>query len=227
MVKVSKKYKEAIEKVDRNKLYEITEALKLVKEMPLAKFDESLDLSIKLNLGKGQRIRGVVIFPNNFGKPKRIVVLAKGEKAEEAKKAGADHVGDTDLIEKINKGWFEFDAVVATPDMMKDVSKLGPVLGRKGLMPNPKTGTVTFELKQAINEIKKGKTEFKSDKTGIVSISVGKLSMDENKLQENIDEFYSSLIKSKPQDSKGEYVSSFIITKTMGPGVKVNFREIK
>ncbi len=227
MAKLTKKYKDSIEKIDKTKLYELEEAIKSIKEMPAAKFDESVDMSARLHLGKGQRIRGVVTFPNIFGKPKKIVVLAKGDKAEEAKTAGADFVGDEDIIKKIQKGWTEFDAVVATPDMMKDASKLGPLLGRKGLMPNSKTGTVTFELKQAIGQIKKGKTEFKSDKTGIVSISFGKISMDDQKLKDNIIELYSSLLKTKPQDAKGEFVESVSVSKTMGPGLKINFREIK
>ncbi len=227
MVKLSKKYKESLEKIEESKLYFLEEALKTVKEMPQAKFDESIDIQVRLNMSKGQRIRGVVTFPHVFGKPKKVLVLAKGEKAEEAKKAGADFVGDTDLIQKIQKGWFDFDTVVATPDMMKEVSKLGPLLGRKGLMPNPKTGTVTFELKQAVKEIKKGKTEFKSDKTGIVSISAGKVSMEIKELSENIKEFYLSLLKTRPQDVKGEYIINLFISKTMGPGLKVNYREMK
>lgn len=227
MVKLSKKYKESLEKIEESKLYFLEEALKTVKEMPQAKFDESIDIQVRLNMSKGQRIRGVVTFPYVFGNPKKVLVLAKGEKAEEAKKAGADFVGDTDLIQKIQKGWFDFDTVVATPDMMKEVSKLGPLLGRKGLMPNPKTGTVTFELKQAVKEIKKGKTEFKSDKTGIVSISAGKVSMEIKELSENIKEFYLSLLKTRPQDIKGEYIINLFISKTMGPGLKVNYREMK
>ncbi|MBU1076162.1 MAG: 50S ribosomal protein L1 [Spirochaetes bacterium] len=227
MAKKSKKYKASVEKVDREKIYSLEEALKLVKEMPKLKYDESLDIQVRLHMGKGQRIRGVVTFPHIFGKPKKVLVLAKGEKAEEAKKAGADYVGDSDLIEKVQKGWFDFDAVVATPDMMKEVSKLGPTLGRKGLMPNPKTGTVTFELKQAVGEIKKGKTEFKSDKTGIVALSTGKVSMEEKMLSENISEFYSSLLKTKPHDVKGEYIRSVSISKTMGPGLKINYREFQ
>ncbi len=226
MAKSSKKYKEAYEKVDRDKVYPIKEAVEIVKSMPVVKFDESVDVSVRLNLGKGQRVRGILTFPNNFGKPRRVVVIAKGEKAEEAKNAGADEVGDSDIIEKIKKGWFEFDSVVATPDMMKDVSKLGPILGRKGLMPNPKSGTVTFEIKQAVNAIKKGKVEFKSDKAGNVSLSFGKVSMESDKLITNISGFYNSLLKSRPQDLKGEYIRSFSISKTMGPGVKVNYREI-
>ena len=226
MAKFSKKYKEAIEKVDRRRMYPVKDALDLVKDMPPAKFDESVDAYVRVNLGKTQRIRGVVTFPHCFGKPKKVVVIAKGEKAEEAKNSGADIVGDSDIIEKIKKGWFDFDVVVATPDMMKDVSKLGPLLGRKGLMPNPKAGTVTFEIEQAVKAVKKGKTEFRSDKTGVVSLSFGKVSMESDKLIENVREFYIDLLKSRPQDAKGEYMKSFTIAKTMGPGVKINFREI-
>lgn len=226
MPKTSKKYKEACEKVDGDKIYVLSEALKLIKEMPKAKFDESVDVYVKVNIDKNAKVRGLVTFPHGFGKPKIVVVIAKGEKADEAKKAGADVVGDADIIEKIQKGWFDFDTIVSTPDMMKDVSKLGPVLGRKGLMPNPKAGTVTFEIKQAVQAIKKGKTEFKSDKTGVVSLSFGKVSMENDKLQENIKEFYSNLLKSKPSDAKGEYIKSFSISKTMGPGIKINYREM-
>ncbi len=226
MTKPSKKYKQALEKVDRDKLYLIEDALKLVKDMLKLNFDESVDVSVYLNLSKNQRVRGVITFPHIFGKPKRVVVIAKGEKVEEAKKAGADAVGDADIIEKIKKGWFDFDAVVTTPDMMKDVSKLGPILGKKGLMPNPKIGTVTLEIKQAVESIKKGKTEFKSDKSGVVNLSFGKTSMEEEKLKENIKEFYSGLLKSRPQDAKGEYIRSFTISKTMSPGIKINHREM-
>lgn len=226
MVKISKKYQEALKKVDQNKVYPLKEALDLIKDMPKAKFDESVDVSVSLNLDASQRVRGLVSFPHNFGKPKKVIVIAKGEKAEEAKKAGADEVGDADIIEKIKNGWFDFDSVIATPDMMKDVSKLGPILGKKGLMPNPKAGTVTFEIIDAVQSIKKGKTEFKSDKAGIVGLSSGKVSMENDKLLENIKEFYSSLLKNKPSDAKGEYIRSFSISKTMGPGVKINFREI-
>jgi len=226
MTKISKKYKQAIEKVNRNKTYLVEDALKLVKDMPKANFDESVDVSVKLSLGKNQRVRGVMTFPHCFGKPKRVVVIAKGEKAEEAQKAGADAVGDNDMIEKIKKGWFDFDAVVTTPDMMKEVSKLGPLLGRKGLMPNPKIGTVTSEIKQAVESIKKGKTEFKSDKSGVVNFSCGKVSMENEKLGDNVKEFYSGLLKNRPQNVKGEYVESFTISKTMGPGIKINHREM-
>lgn len=224
--KRSKKYKEAFKQVDRNKVYHLKEAFEVLKSMANLKFDESIDTSVKLNLGKAQRIRGVLMFPNVFGKTKRVVVIAKGEKAEEAKKAGADFVGDADIIEKISKGWFEFDTVISTPDMMKDVSKLGQALGRKGLMPNPKTGTVTFEIKKAVEDAKKGKIEFKSDKEGVVGLTIGKASMDVPKLIENIHEFYHSLIKNKPKDAKGEYIESFVVSKTMSPGIKIDFKNI-
>jgi len=226
MAKRSKKYRESLTKIEKDKLYSLEEAIKTVKEFPKAKFDESVDVSVNLNLGKNQRIRGVAVLPNSFGKPKRVVVIAKGEKAEDAKKAGADFVGDIDIIEKIKKGWFDFDVVIATPDMMKDVSKLGPILGKKGLMPNPKTGTVTMNIKEAVQEAKKGRVEFKSDRAGVVNLSIGKVSMEDKKLVENFKEFYSNLLKTKPQDAKGEYVKKVYLTTTMGPGVKINHREI-
>lgn len=224
--KKSKKYNEAMTKIDKAKIYQLKEAVELLKEMPKAKFDESLESAVTLNLGKSQRIRGVLMYPHTFGKPKKIVVIAKGEKAEEAKKAGADFIGDTDIIQKIAKGWTDFDSVVATPDMMKDVSKLGPVLGRKGLMPNPKTGTVTFEIKKAVTEAKQGRAEFKSDKEGVVGVSVGKISMETDQLLENINAFYSSLLKTKPKDAKGEYVINFTVSKTMSPGIRIDFKSL-
>jgi len=155
MGKLSKKYKKALEMYDRTKKYSLDEAIRILKELPKAKFDESVDISVKLNLNKGQRIRSSILFPHSFGNTKKVLVFAKGEKAEEAKKAGADYVGDIDLIEKIQNGFMDFDIAISTPDMMKDVSKLGPILGKKGLMPNPKSGTVTFEIKKAVEEAKK------------------------------------------------------------------------
>jgi len=155
MGKLSKKYKKALEMYDRTKKYSLDEAIRILKELPKAKFDESVDISVKLNLNKGQRIRSNILFPHSFGNTKKVLVFAKGEKAEEAKKAGADYVGDIDLIEKIQNGFMDFDIAISTPDMMKDVSKLGPILGKKGLMPNPKSGTVTFEIKKAVEEAKK------------------------------------------------------------------------
>lgn len=222
----SKAYKQALEKIDREKNYSLEESVKLVKEFPVRKFDESIDVSVSLNLGKSQKCRGIMIFPHVFGKTKRVVVIAKGEKAEEAKTAGADFIGDNDIIEKIQKGWFDFDVVIATPDMMKEVSKLGPTLGKKGLMPNPKTGTVTFEIKKAVDEVKKGRVEFRADKDGVVGLSVGKVSMDTNKIVENVKEFYHNLVKTKTQDVKGDYVKNVVISKTMSPGLKINFKEL-
>ncbi|MDD5066027.1 MAG: 50S ribosomal protein L1 [bacterium] len=222
----SKKYKSDLQKVDKTKIYPLEEGMKIIKELPARKFDESVDITVKLNLNKNQRIRGVIILPHTFGKTKRVVVIAKGEKAEEAKKAGADFIGDADIIDKIQKGWFDFDAVIATPDMMKEVSKLGPTLGKKGLMPNPKTGTVTFEIKKAVDEAKRGRTEYKSDKDGIIGISVGRASMEAEKILENAKEFFHSLSKIRPQDIKGEYIKSFTLSRTMSPGVKIDFKEI-
>jgi len=227
MAKVSKKYKEALEMYDKNKEYALDEAIEILKKFPKAKFDETIDVSIKLKLNKSQRVRGVVSLPNSFGKPRKVVVIAKGEKAIEAEKAGADFVGDTDIIDKIKKGWLDFDAVIATPDMMKDVGKLGPILGRRGLMPNPKTGTVTFDVAQAVADIKKGKFEFRSDKDGVVALGVAKVSMDNDKIKENIKAFYDAVVKIRPADLKGEYIKSVTISKTMSPGVKVDKETLK
>ncbi|MBN1899652.1 MAG: 50S ribosomal protein L1 [Spirochaetes bacterium] len=227
MYKQSKRYKEATGKFDNQKKYSLDESISILKELPKAKFDETVEVSVRLGLKKNQRIRGIGILPHTFGKPKTILVFAKGEKAEEAKKAGADHVGDNDLIQKVQKGWSDFQVVIATPDMMKDVSKLGPVLGRKGLMPNPKTGTVTMDLKNAIQEVKKGKIEFRSDKEGIVGIGVAKVSMDKEKIKENIITFYQSLVKTRPADVKGEFLFTFTVSTTMGPGVKIDLNDLQ
>lgn len=226
MAKRSKRYNEALKMYDKLKRYPVEEAIKVLKEFPSTKFDESIDMSVRLNLKKNQRIRGIVVFPHTFGKPKRVIVFAKGEKAEEARKAGADFVGDIDLIQKIQKGWLDFDAAVATPDMMRDVSKLGPILGRRGLMPNPKTGTVTFDIKEAVEEIKKGKTDYRSDRDGVVGIAVAKISMDIQKIIDNIIAFYESLVKTRPADVKGEYIKSVTLSKTMSPGVKVDTKTL-
>lgn len=222
----SKKYRNDLEKIDRSRTFTLEEGIQTLRNLPARKFDEGIDISVKLNLNKSQKVRGVLVFPNNFGKTKRVVVIAKGEKAEEAKKAGADFVGDADIIEKIQKGWFDFDVVVATPDMMKDVSKLGPTLGKKGLMPNPKTGTVTFEIKKAVEDSKKGRAEYRSDKDGVVGLSVGKVSMEPDKIIENAKEFYHNLVKIKPQDVKGDYIKSLTISRTMSPGIRINFKDI-
>ncbi|MCK4796947.1 MAG: 50S ribosomal protein L1, partial [Spirochaetes bacterium] len=166
--------------------------------------------------------RDTVVLPNTFGKDKRILVFAKGDNVKEAKEAGATYVGDEEYIEKIKKGWLEFDIIIATPDMMKDVGKLGPILGRRGLMPNPKTGTVTADVKGAIAELKKGRVEFRADKTGVVHLGIGKMSMDHAKLRENIKSFYEEVLRKRPVDLKGEYINSMYISSTMGLGIKIN-----
>jgi len=180
-----------------------------------------LDFSIRLNLKKGQSVRDTLVLPHQFKGEKKILVFAKGAKAEEAKAAGAAYVGDSDLVEKIRGGWLDFDVAVATPDMMKDVGKLGPILGRRGLMPNPKTHTVTFDIKEAIAELKKGRTEYRSDKSGIVSVSIGKVSMEAAQLAENMSVVASEIERKRPADAKGDFVLSLAISSTMGPGVKV------
>ena len=222
MPRRNKKYIEAVNKYDRDQTYTIDEAIDLVKEMAFAKFDESFDVAIKLNLKKGQSVRDTLILPHQFKADKNIVVFAKGEKVDEAKEAGAAHVGDADLIEKIRGGWLDFDVAVATPDMMKDVGKLGPILGRRGLMPNPKTQTVTFNIKEALAELKKGRIEFRVDKTGVVHLSIGKLSMSKDMVKENAKSFIDGVIRKRPSDQKGDYVKSITLSSTMSPGVKIN-----
>ena len=220
-MKKGKKFQEAVKKYNKQDVYAFADGVKLAKEIAFAKFDETVDLSIRLNLKKGQSVRDTLVLPNQFKGEKKILVFAKGDKAEEAKAAGAAYVGDSDLVEKIRGGWLDFDVAVATPDMMKDVGKLGPVLGRRGLMPNPKTHTVTFDVKEAIAELKKGRTEYRSDKTGIVSVSVGKVSMDADKIAENIQLVVSEVERKSPADAKGDFVLSLAISSTMGPGIKV------
>ncbi len=226
-MKRGKKYLEAAKKYDKQNLYELNEALGLVKEMAFAKFDETVELSIRLNLKKSQTVRDTLVLPNQFGGEKKILVFAKGEKAEEAKSAGAAFVGDTDLVDKIRGGWVDFDVAIATPDMMKDVGRLGPILGRRGLMPNPKTKTVTFDVADAIKELQKGRVEFRSDKTGVVHFAVGKVSMDIEKIAENVNLVADEIQKKKPADVKGDYVKSFCVSSSMGPGVKVNIKGIE
>lgn len=216
-----KKYVQASGKIDHQKKYPVDEAVKLVKDVAFAKFDETVEVAIALNLKKGQTVRDTVVLPNRFGREKKILVFARGDKADEAKAAGAAHVGDADLIERIQGGWLDFDICVATPDMMRDVGKLGPVLGRRGLMPNPKTQTVTFDIKSAINELKKGRAEFRADKGGVVTLTVGKLSMDPAKIQENAAAFIGEVTRRRPSDHKGEYIRSITCASTMGPGVKI------
>lgn len=225
-MKRSKRYNEAIKKIDITKMYDLEKGIEILKNIASSKFDETVEVAFRLKLKKSHTIRDTLILPNTFGKEKRILVFAKGDKAKEAKDAGAAYVGDNDFIEKIKGGWLDFDVVVATPEMMKEVGKLGPVLGRRGLMPNPKVGTVTMNIKEAVSELKKGKIEFRADKSGVVHLGLGKISMEENKLKENIKTFYDEIIKKRPTDLKGEYISSMYISSTMSPGIKINTKNI-
>ncbi len=223
-MKHGKKYTAAAEKIDADKLYSYDEALGLVKTVAFAKFDETVEISVKLNLKKSHTVRDTVVFPHSFQGEKIILVFAKGDKADEARANGATFVGDVDLIEKIKGGWMDFDVCVATPDMMKDVGKLGPILGRRGLMPNPKTGTVTNDLPAAIKELKAGRLEFRADKTGVVHLPVGKVSMDVAKVNENVQTFMGELERRRPADLKGDFIKSVAVSSTMGPGVKILFK---
>ena len=225
MANKGKKYQVAAKLVDRTKAYDAAEAIELVKKAAPAKFDESVEVAVRLGVDTkkaDQQVRGAVVLPNGTGKTQRVLVFAKGEKAKEAEAAGADHVGDSDYINKIQQGWFEFDVIVATPDMMAEVGKLGRVLGPKGLMPNPKTGTVTFEVEKAINEIKAGKVEYRVDKTGNVHVPIGKVSFEAEKLAENLNTIIETLLKVKPAAAKGTYMKNVAVSSTMGPGIKVN-----
>jgi large subunit ribosomal protein L1 len=224
-MKHGKKYREAVKKYDPETVYGYKPAFDAVKSMAYAKFDETIDLSVKLNLKKSQSVRDTVVLPHQFKTEKRVLVFCKPEKEAEAKDAGAAFVGSDDLIEKVKGGWLDFDVAVATPDMMKDVGKLGMVLGRRGLMPNPKTGTVTFDLKGALAELRKGRTEFRADKTGVVHLAIGKVSMDSDKLVENAKTVVSEISRKRPSDAKGEFVLSVSAASSMGPGVWVSAKE--
>ncbi|SDK58415.1 50S ribosomal protein L1 [Sediminibacillus albus] len=225
MAKKTKKQQEALKLVDRTKAYEIKEAVELVKQTAKANFDETVEAAFRLGVDPkkaDQQLRGAMVLPHGTGKTQRVLVFAKGDKAKEAENAGADYVGEQDLIAKINQGWFDFDVVVATPDMMAEVGKLGRVLGPKGLMPNPKTGTVTFEVEKAVQEIKAGKVEYRVDKSSNVHVPIGKVSFDLEKLVENFEAITDTLVKAKPQASKGIYMRNASVASTMGPGVKVD-----
>ncbi len=226
MAKKSKKYVEALGKIDRTKLYDSKEALSLVSEIATAKFDETVEAHIKLGVDSrhaDQQVRGAIVLPHGTGKTKKVLVFAKGEKAKEAEAAGADFVGAEDLVQKIQKeNWFDFDVVVATPDMMGVVGRLGRVLGPKGLMPNPKSGTVTFDVTKAIEEIKAGKVEYRLDKNNIIHVAIGKVSFGGEKLTENFAVLMGAIIKAKPSAAKGQYLRSITVASTMGPGVKIN-----
>ncbi|KMY48203.1 50S ribosomal protein L1 [Peribacillus loiseleuriae] len=225
MANKGKKYLEAVQLIDRTKAYSATEAVELAKKTSFVKFDATVEVAFRLGVDPkkaDQQIRGAVVLPNGTGKTQRVLVFAKGEKAKEAEVAGADYVGDAEYINKIQQGWFEFDVIVATPDMMGEVGKLGRVLGPKGLMPNPKTGTVTFDVTKAVNEIKAGKVEYRVDKTGIIHAPIGKVSFEDSKLVENFATIYDTLMKVKPAAAKGTYMKNVSVTTTMGPGVKVD-----
>ena len=224
-MKHGKKYRESLKKYKITDTYDLEEALKLVKSLAYAKFDETVDLSVNLNLKKSQSVRDTVVLPHQFRGEKKVLVFCKPEKEDEAKEAGAAFVGADDLIEKVKGGWTEFDVAVATPDMMKDVGKLGMVLGRKGLMPNPKTGTVTFDLKGTLAELKKGRTEFRADKTGVVHLAVGKVSMEPKQVAENIQVVVTEIKRKRPADAKGDFIKTISVASTMGPGVWVSVAE--
>lgn len=226
MRKLGKKYVEASNKVEKNKAYGVEEAVKLVKETSITKFDSSVEVAMNLNIDtkkSDQQLRGSIVLPNDTGKSKKILVLAKGAAAAEAKEAGADFVGDTDLIDKIaNENWFDYDTIVATPEMMPALGKIGKVLGPKGLMPNPKTGTVTTTPAKTVTDIKKGMVEYRADSLGNVHGIIGKVSFDEKALSENLTYFINTIIKSKPTTIKGKFVKSISICTTMGPGIKID-----
>ncbi|WP_192988152.1 MULTISPECIES: 50S ribosomal protein L1 [Carnobacterium] len=225
MAKKGKQYLAALEKVDAEKLYSVEEAVALVQETSFAKFDETVEVAYRLGVDPkkaDQQIRGAVVLPNGTGKTQKVLVFAKGEKAKEAEAAGADYVGEAELVQKINGGWFDFDVVVATPDMMAEVGRLGRVLGPKGLMPNPKTGTVTMDVTKAINEIKAGKVTYRVDKAGNVHAPIGKVSFDAAKLIENFNTINDTMLKVKPSTAKGQYIKNVSITSTFGPGIKVD-----
>lgn len=222
---MGKRLNEAAKLVDKSKLYTLDEATELVKQAAKAKFDESVELHIKLGIDPKQSdqiVRGTVTLPHGIGKTRKVAVITKGEKQSEAKEAGADLVGGDDLIEDISKGAIDFDILVATPDIMKDLSKVAKILGPKGLMPNPKAGTVTFEVGNTVKELKKGRVEYKNDSYGIIHCAVGKVSFDKEKLAENIKTLFEAVSKSKPSASKGQYIRSVSISSTMGPGIYVD-----
>jgi len=225
MAKKGKKYTDTLKTYNSQTLYEPAEALEMVKNNAKAKFDETVEAAFRLGIDTrhaDQQIRGAVVLPHGTGKTRSVLVFAKGEKVKEAEQAGADFVGAEDMVEKIQKGWFGFDVAVATPDMMGTVGKLGKLLGPKGLMPNPKTGTVTFDVERAIKEIKAGKVEYRADKAGIIHVPIGKVSFEQDKLKENYKTIAETVMKAKPAVAKGQYVRSVTISSTMGPGVKVN-----
>ena len=224
MAKISKRYAASKEKVDRSKVYTIEEAVALAKEASSAKFDETVEVSFNLNVDPrhaDQQIRGAMVLPNGTGKSQTVAVVAEGDKAKEAEEAGADFVGSDDLIAKIQDGWFGFDVLIATPNMMGKLGRLGRVLGPKGLMPNPKTGTVTMDVANAVNEVKKGKITYRTDKSGNINCLLGKVSFDEGQLVENFNALYDVIKKARPSKVKGTYMKKLVLSTTMGPGIRV------
>ena len=225
-MKFGKKYTDSVKLIDTSKLYDAGEAIDLVCQTSKAKFDETIELHIRLGVDSrhaDQQVRGAVVLPNGTGKTVRTLVFAKGDAAKAAAEAGADYVGEADLAEKIQKeNWFDFDVVIATPDMMGVIGRLGKILGPKGLMPNPKAGTVTMDVARAVNEAKAGKIEYRLDKTNIIHCPIGKASFGKDKLQENFDTFVGAVIKARPAAQKGQYIKSCVIASTMGPGIKIN-----
>lgn len=226
MKKKSKKYTEALSKIEKGRLYSLEEAVKLVKETSVSTFDGTVEIAVRLNLDtkkNDQQLRGAIVLPHGTGKTKKVLVLAKGDAAKAATDAGADYVGDVDMITKIEKeNWFDFDVIIATPEMMPMLGKLGKVLGPKGLMPNPKTGTVTMDTKKAVEDVKKGRVEYRTDSYANVHALVGKVSFDDEKLVDNVKAFMDVIIKSKPQAAKGIYLKGVSLASTMGPGIKVD-----
>jgi len=225
---MSKRMVEAKKKVEKNKMYKTKEAIEILKQLKKTKFDETVELHIQLGIDPKQStqiVRSSCVLPYGTGKTKKVCVLAKGEKVKEAQESGAEYFGAEDIIEKISKGWIDFDVLIATPDMMKDLAKLGKILGPKGLMPNPKAGTVTNDLKRVVEEVKKGRIEFRNDDYGIVHCGIGKISFDTEKLVENVNTLVETVIKAKPAQSKGEYIKSIFITTTMSPSIKLDLNE--
>ena len=230
MAKRGKKYQEALKLVDRSKRYSLEEAVELVKKTNVAKFDATVEVSFKLNIDPRkaeQNLRGAVSLPNGTGKTIRVLVIAKGAKAQEALAAGADYAGDAEYLEKIKEGWFEFDTIIATPDMMGELGKLGRILGPKGLMPNPKTGTVTMNIEQTVKEFKAGKVEYRTDKVGNIQVPVGKVSFGVDQIRDNAKEFISTLNKLKPTAAKGTYIKSIYLSSTMSAGIKIDPKTVE
>jgi large subunit ribosomal protein L1 len=226
---MGKKYDAAAKLVEKP-AYNLTEAMPLVKKTSFAKFDETVEVAMRLGVDPkhaDQMVRGTVVLPHGLGKTKRVIVIASGEKVRAAREAGADEVGGDDLVQKIQGGWLDFDAVVATPDMMKSVGRLGKVLGPRGLMPNPKTGTVTMDVEKAVQEVKAGKVEFRVDKTGIIHCAIGKVSFDAAKLADNAQALIATVVKAKPATAKGRYVKSIVVSSTMGPGVPIDLTSVE